>query len=91
MTNEQSPPVITRLIELAIVSICTGTLGAYIGVQMLEKDVSALKENQYALMTKIERMDSRLDAIRTDLYIPKSEAYRQQMIAPPNFQRKIPE
>ena len=91
MTNEENPPVITRVIELAIVSVCTGTLGAYIGVQMLEKDVSSLKENQYVLLNKIERIDHRLDAIRSDLYIPKSEAYRQQMIMPPNLSRKIPE
>lgn len=65
-------PMVTRMIEMAIMSCVAGGFATYIGVEMLKVEIANIKTAIHQVEEKVEKMDGKVERIRSDLYIPRS-------------------
>lgn len=65
------PPMVTSIIEKAIVAIIAGGMGAYVSIKVLESQFIGLKEQVTAVSNQVERVNSKVEKLRDDLYIPR--------------------
>jgi len=63
--------VIARLIEVILISVCTGTLGAYISVQLIQKDIAFINQSITSIKeidkAQIEQTNHRLEKMETKM------------------------
>jgi len=73
MLNDPSiqSPISVRLVETAIMSVVAGGFSMYVTVQVLSSDIRGLKEAIIKVEGKVEQVDTKLEKVRTDLYIPR--------------------
>lgn len=64
-------PFITRLIETAVMSVVAGAVGVYVGVEVIKNDLIYIKQGQTEINHKIEQVDSKVEQLRRDLYVPR--------------------
>ena len=64
-------PLMTRLIETAIMSIVAGAVGIYVGVEVIKNDLLYLKQGVTETNVKIEKLEEKVEQIRADLYVPR--------------------
>ena len=65
-----STPIITRIIETMVMSLVAGAVGVYVGVEVIKNDLIYLKQGIAETNIKIERVDTKVEQIRRDLYRP---------------------
>lgn len=66
-----STPMFTRMVETAIMSIVAGAVGLYVGVEVIKNDMQYLKSGVAEVNTKVEKLESKVEQIRHDLYVPR--------------------
>lgn len=64
-------PIVTKLIETAIMAAVAAGFATYIGVELLRQDVTSLKTSLDKLDSKIEKLDEKVERVRSDLYVPR--------------------
>lgn len=66
-----STPIITRMVETAIMSVVAGAVGIYVGVEVIKNDLQYLKQGVTETNVKIEKLEAKVEQIRSDLYVPR--------------------
>lgn len=66
-----STPIFTRMIETAIMSVVAGAVGIYVGVEVIKNDLAYLKAGVSETNAKIEKLEAKVEQIRSDLYVPR--------------------
>lgn len=66
-----STPIFARMAETAIMSIVAGGVGIYVGVEVIKNDLAYLKQGVNETNTKIEKLETKVEQIRHDLYVPR--------------------
>lgn len=67
-------PIVTRMIETAVMACVAGAFATYIGVELLKVEIVNIKNAIEKVEEKVEKIDGKVERIRTDLYIPKGGA-----------------
>lgn len=68
-----STPMLTRMIETAIMSIIAGAVGVYVGVEVIKNDLQYLKSGVAEVNHKVEKLENKVEQIRADLYVPRGK------------------
>ena len=64
-------PLATKLIETAVMSIIAGAVGVYVGIEVIKNDLQYLKQAVTETNVKIEHVDTKVEQLRRDLYVPR--------------------
>lgn len=64
-------PIVTRLIETAIMSCVAGGFATYIGVEMLKVEIANIKTAIHQVDDKVGKVDEKIERVRSDLYVPR--------------------
>jgi outer membrane murein-binding lipoprotein Lpp len=64
-------PLYTKLFETAIMSVVAGAVGVYVGVEVIKNDLTYLKAGVTETNHKIEKLEEKVEQIRSDLYVPR--------------------
>ena len=66
-----STPIITKLLEAAVMSLVTSAIGVYVAVEVLKSDLNYLKSYATETNSKVEKVDAKVEQLRRDLYVPR--------------------
>jgi hypothetical protein len=64
-------PLMTRLIETAIMSVIAGGFATYLGVKLLEQEMTGIKGSIVRIEASVEKIDNKLERVRSDIYVPR--------------------
>lgn len=67
-----STPFVTRLLETAIMSIVAAAVGIYVGVEVIKSDIAYLKQGVSEVNIKVEKVETKVEQLRHDLYVPRA-------------------
>lgn len=70
--NPQNTPLITKMIETAVMSVVAGAVGVYVGVEVIKNDLTYLKAGISETNQKVEKLDEKVEQLRRDLYVPRA-------------------
>lgn len=66
-------PIVTKLLETAIMSAVAGAFATYIGVEMLKVEIVNIKSAIHEVEKKVEKVDEKIERVRGDVYVPRGK------------------
>lgn len=70
-TDTSKSPMITRMLEAAIMSAVAGGFALYVSVEVIKGELNNIANRVEAVAIQVEKVDQKVERVRNDLYIPR--------------------
>lgn len=70
MVKQEKSPLVTKLLETAIMAGLAFGASLYVAVPIIQKEIAVLHRDVEKIEQKVEKIDEKVERIKTDIYKP---------------------